>query len=277
MGCRPRGDLVMSYALQQVPGQHGQAPGAQGRGEGLGIGHPEGVVVHHLGLLHLEIVPGIGGGGLGVHHHLVGEQDVFGREGGAVVPLDPMAEMKGEGEPVRGDVPALGQVPHLVEVAVIFDQAVVNQGDDAERSGVGGQGRQEGAGVADGAVDEEVAVSRAGVRAAIALLFFFGPTAGDDRGHESRQQQEKKPIPSHQVAALPKEISSPDLKWHRPLACAPRLEACATKISGIPVGAGLKPAPTLRTTDLMGPKADFLLPRRPVLDTFKKSGRGSAW
>ena len=112
-----------------MPGQDVQAPGAQGGCEGLGVGDPEGVVVHGLGLLHLEIVAGVGRGGLGVHHHLVGEQDVLGGEGGAVVPLDAAAQLKGNGEAVRGDLPALGQVAHLVEVAVILHQAVVDQAE----------------------------------------------------------------------------------------------------------------------------------------------------
>ena len=149
-----QGRLGEVDARQQVPGQNVQAPGTQGRGEGLGIGDPEGMVVRRLGLLHLEIVPGIGGGGLGVHHHLVGEQHVLGRERGAVLPLDPFTEMEGNGEPVRRDVPAFGQVPHQVEVAVILHQAVVDQGVDVGRGGVGGQGRQQGAGVPDGGVDE---------------------------------------------------------------------------------------------------------------------------
>ena len=66
-----------------------------------------------------------------------------------------------------------------------------NDGCGAQRrGGVGGQGRQQGAGVADGGVDEQVPVDRAGVRAAVALLFLLGLAADDDRGHQSYQKQE---------------------------------------------------------------------------------------
>ena len=148
-------------------------------GEGLGIGDPEGVVIRRLGLFHLEVISGIGGGGLGVHHHLISKQHVFGGEGGAILPLDPVAQVKGNSEPVRRDVPALGQVAHQVEIAVIFYQAVIDQADNAGRGRVHGQGRQQGAGVADGAINEEVTIGRTGIRAAIALFFFlFGFAAG---------------------------------------------------------------------------------------------------
>ena len=173
-GQRGFGEIL---ALQQVPGDDAHPPAIQGRGEGLGVGDPEGVVVRGLGLFHLEVVAGVGGGGLGIHHHLVGEEDILGGERGAVVPLDAVAQMEGDGEAVRGDFPGLGQGAHQVEVAVVLHQAVVNQAVDVAGGAVGGQGRQEGAGVTDGAVDEPIAISGAGVGAAVLLLLFGGLAA----------------------------------------------------------------------------------------------------
>ena len=135
---------------------------SEGRRVGLGVGDPEGVGVGSLGLDHLLEVFGVGGGGLGVDVDPVGEQHVGGGEGGAVVPLDPVAQVEGDGQVVGGDLPRFGQLPFELEVLVVAHQAVVDQAVDVGGGRIGGEDRQQGARLADGPLDEGVAVGRRG-------------------------------------------------------------------------------------------------------------------
>ena len=147
---------------QEVLRQDADRPAHQGRGEGLVIGHPEGVVVEDLGLLHLEEVAGIGRGRLRIDRDLVGVEDIRRGEGAAVVPAHPLAQVKGDDEAVPGDLPGFGQIAHDVHILVVLDEAVEDHPGDLVGGGIGGEQRDEVRRVADGALDHDVPVGGSG-------------------------------------------------------------------------------------------------------------------
>ena len=84
------GDLLSG---KQVLRKDADRPAHQGRGERLVIGHPEGVSVQDLGLLHFEEVARVGRGRFGIDRHLVRVEHILGGKGPTVVPADVFAQI----------------------------------------------------------------------------------------------------------------------------------------------------------------------------------------
>ncbi len=91
------------------------------------VTHPKGVRIENLGRGHLTVTLGIGGRGFGVDQQAVGKEHILCSEGRPIVPAYTLAQMKGQGQIVRRDFPALGQFPFNVEILVVAHQAVIDQ------------------------------------------------------------------------------------------------------------------------------------------------------
>ena len=78
------------------------------------------------------------------------------------MPLDPVAQVKSDGQVVGGDLPRFGQFAGQLQVFVVADQAVVDQAVDVGGGAVGSEHRQQGGGVADRPHDDGIAVGRLG-------------------------------------------------------------------------------------------------------------------
>ena len=78
------------------------------------------------------------------------------------MPAHPLAQVEGDDEAIRRDLPGFGQVAHDVHVLIVFDESVKDQPSDLVGCGIGGQQRDEVRGVADGALDDDVTVGGGG-------------------------------------------------------------------------------------------------------------------
>ena len=118
----------------------------------------------------------------------------------------------------------------------------------------------------------QVAVGRAGVRAAVVLLLFGGLAARHDQGQEGQEKQRKQAISSFK-SRFAKEKSQADYRSNGTLASGlwHRREAWAIKISWIPGRGGFETRPYIGDDRLDESNADFLLPGRRLLDKFNRS------
>ena len=158
---RPEVHARLPGGLQDVAGEDPDAPGQEARRVRLLVGHPVGVAVHHLGAPDLAERFGVGRRRPGVDHVAIGEIHVLRGDLHPVVPLDAFPEVEGDGQLIPGDLPSLGQLPLQPQLFVGADQIGVDQVADLVGGRVAGDVGDEAADVADGGLDQGVAVGRA--------------------------------------------------------------------------------------------------------------------
>ncbi len=146
--------------LEQMLGQDVVAPGVDGAGVGLVVGHVDGEGIRRLHVLDEEVALLEGRRGLRVDHRLVREQHVGGGERLAVLPLHVSSQLERQVQAVRAEGPGLGERAFQCQVLVVADQPVVDEAADLMGGGVRREARNEPADVADGGLDERVAVGR---------------------------------------------------------------------------------------------------------------------
>jgi hypothetical protein len=151
---------VRDVLLEQVLGQHPHGPALHGLGQGALVPDAERVGIDDLGALDSQEVLLVGRRRLRIDHRLIGEQHVLGRERVTVVPLDIPLQLPRQLEAVRAELPRLRHGADVVQILVGLDEAVVDHIAHFVRCAVARDIGNEPGDVADGGLDERVAVGR---------------------------------------------------------------------------------------------------------------------
>src|SRR5580765_8457319 len=146
--------------LQQVLGQHPDAPALQRLGVGMLVADLYGVRVHRVHRLDGLEVAAVRGRRLRIDHRLVREDDVGGGERLVIVPLDVAPKLERQIEAVAAVLPGLGQLADEIQILVVLDEAVVHHPRDLERRPVGEHVRDQAGDVPLQRLDVGIAVGR---------------------------------------------------------------------------------------------------------------------
>ena len=144
--------------LEQVPGQHPEAPALEGLRVGLLVADPQRIRIRRRDLGDRLEVLAIRRRRLRVDHRLVGEDHVRRGEGPAVVPAHVPAQVEGEIEAILAERPRLGELADDVEVLVAGDEPAVEHRADLERGAVAQHVRDQARDVPRQRLDEGVTV-----------------------------------------------------------------------------------------------------------------------
>jgi hypothetical protein len=145
-------------AFKNMAGDNADPPGFQSRGEGFFVNDTNGQWIERLHGPNQGEIRAEGGQDFGVRQFLVGENNIGGGEGRAVVPTHVRSKFENNFQTAPADGPGFGQVAHELEVPVVFDQAVEDIAVHGVGGGIGGQQGVQPGGVAEGRLDEGVAV-----------------------------------------------------------------------------------------------------------------------